>query len=321
MVDKNEAIKDYSSKNVKVLEGLESIRKQFDVSELSKNVKRQGDILTLSQELKINYSSLKRAVEEGRILQIFPSLNKSKVLPLSRLKTERDFSEFSRLNDLDLLSTREIYKRVKHWNVDLQKNPRDLLNREEHDLIIGSLLGDASIRKRLRNSCFRVAHSVKQEEYAKYKQNVLRIFGTSEYTEKERIIKERTVKMFYFSTRTHPVFNYYRNLFYNSGRKQVTREILSQLNPSSLAIWICDDGSYETKQGYIILCTNSYSKEEHSLMKKFFNEKFGLNPTIGFRDGKYYYLRFKQDDSKKLIEIVRPFIPESMKYKIGEKND
>jgi len=56
-------------------------------------------------------------------------------------------------------------------------------------------------------------------------------------------------------------------------------------------------------------------------MKKFFNEKFGLNPTIGFRDGKYYYLRFKQDDSKKLIEIVRPFIPESMKYKIGEKND
>ena len=35
-------------------------------------------------------------------------------------------------------------------------------------------------------------------------------------------------------------------------------------------------------------------------------------------DKKYYYLRFKQEDSKKLIEIIKPFIINSMKYKIGE---
>ena len=126
--------------------------------------------------------------------------------------------------------------------------------------------------------------------------------------------------MIYLSTATHPVFNYYRRLFYSTGRKNITKEILEQLNPRSLAIWICDDGSYETRQGYIILCTNSYTLDEHKLMKEFFNEKFDLNPTIGFRDGKYYYLRFKQDDTKKLINIIKSFIPESMLYKIGEKN-
>ena len=47
-------------------------------------------------------------------------------------------------------------------------------------------------------------------------------------------------------------------------------------------------------------------------------KKFGLNPTIGFRDKKYYYLRFKQKDSRKLIEVIKPFIPSCMNYKIGE---
>jgi len=52
-----------------------------------------------------------------------------------------------------------------------------------------------------------------------------------------------------------------------------------------------------------------------------FNGKFGLDPIIGFRDGKYYYLRFKQEDTKKLIEIIKPFIPSSMLYKIGGRNE
>ncbi|MEK6820204.1 MAG: hypothetical protein AABX71_00655, partial [Nanoarchaeota archaeon] len=119
---------------------------------------------------------------------------------------------------------------------------------------------------------------------------------------------------------THSVFNYYRKLFYLNNRKIITKEILEQLNPKSLAIWVCDDGSYDNTQGYIVLCTNAYSLEEHKLMKEFFKEKFELDPTIGFRNNKYYFLRFKQQDSKKLIEIIKPFIPKCMGYKIGEKN-
>ena len=52
-------------------------------------------------------------------------------------------------------------------------------------------------------------------------------------------------------------------------------------------------------------------------MKNFFIDRFGLNPSIGFRDGKYYYLRFSKSDSKRFCEIVKPFIPEFMSYKIG----
>ena len=127
--------------------------------------------------------------------------------------------------------------------------------------------------------------------------------------------------MINLSTKTHPLFNYYRNLFYDNGRKVIIGDMLNQLNSRSLATWICDDGSYDNRQGYIILCTNAYSLEEHQLIKKIFNDKFGLDPTIGFRDGKYYYLRFKQSDSKRLIGLIKPYIQPSMKYKIGEENN
>lgn len=316
--EKDKKVREYTAEQIKVLDGIEGVREAFNVVELSKKIKRRGDILILSKELKIKPRILQSALYEGRILSILPNIQKSKCGILSRLRTDREVELFAKNYDVYNISARKLIKLVNEWNQGVQKNPLILVNKEEHDLIMGSLLGDASIKQREKNSCFRVAHSVKQKEYIKLKLRILENFRISEFNERSRIINGSRVNMIYLSTDTHPVFNYYRNLFYKNNRKVISEEILNQLNQRSLAIWICDDGSYSNTQGYIILCTNAYSLEEHKLMQKFFNEKFGLNPTIGFRDGKYYYLRFKQDDSKKLIEIIKQFIPNSMKYKIGE---
>jgi len=307
----------YDASQIKVLEGLEGVRERFDVVELSRKIKKKEDILILSQELKIKPRILNSAVDEGRIQGIIPDIQKSKANILASLRTDREIKIFAEKFDFKKISPKQLREEITKWKKNIQMDPFLLLTNEEHDLIIGSLLGDASIRQREQNCCFRVAHSIKQKDYIKFKFDILNNFNFSEYCEKKRIINKRDVYMIYLATKTHQVFNYYRNLFYKNNIKQITMELFGQLNPRSLAIWICDDGSYSTKQKYIILCTNSFSLEEHKLMKTFFNEKFGLDPTIGFRDGKYYYLRFKQEDSKKLIEIVRPFIPECMLYKIG----
>jgi hypothetical protein len=315
-----ESKSDYKAGDIKVLEGLEGVRKKFNVIELSQKIKRKGDVLILSKELKIKPRVLQSVVDEGRILNIFPTLEKSKTGILARLRTKRELILFSKKYDIFNTSARNLIKFVRKWNQELQKNPLNLITQQEHNLIIGSLFGDASIRQRERNSCFRFSHSINQKKYAKWKKQFLNEFLISEFRETKRKIKDSFIHAVDFSTKTHPVFNYYRILFYGK-KKTITLDVLNQLNPQSLAIWVCDDGSYDSRQGYILLCTNSYTFEEHKLMKSFFKEKFGLNPTIGFRDEKYYYLRFKQDDSKKLIEIIRPFIPECMKYKIGGKNE
>jgi len=309
---------DYSEEDIKVLEGLEAVRRGFDVIELSRKVKRKGDVLILSGELKIKPRILKSAIDEGRILSFFPNLQKSKAGILAALRTGRELALFSEKHNIYKTSARKLIQLVRKWNRDIQKNPFMLITQEENDLIIGSLLGDASIRKREINSCFRFSHSVAQKEYCNFKKEVLNNFNISEFREVKRNINKNLIHAIDFATKTHPVFNYYRNLFYDDGRKRITEEILNQLNPRSLAIWICDDGSYDNTQGYIILCTNSYSLEEHKLIKRFFKEKFSVDPTIGFRDKKYYYLRFKQGDSEKLIEIIKQFIPSCMKYKIGK---
>jgi hypothetical protein len=312
--------KRYSAEDIKVLEGLEGVRKRFDVVELSRKISKKGDVLILSKELKIRPRILKSAVDEGRILSFFPKLDKSKAGILARLRTDRELKLFSQKYDIYKNSARKLIKLVRGWNQDIQKNPFVLISQKEHDLIIGSLMGDASIRQREKNSCFRFSHSIKQKELCEFKKRILKNFNMSEFREVRRRIKNHFIHAIDFATKTHSLFNYYRRLFYQNNKKRITKEILNQINPKSLAIWICDDGSYDRRQGYIILCTNSYSLEEHKLIKKFFNEKFGIDPTIGFRDKKYYYLRFKQEDSKKLIKLIKPFIPKCMFYKIGEKN-
>ncbi len=313
--------KSYEAEDIKVLEGLEGVRKRFDVIELSKKIKKQGDILILSKELKIRPRILSEAIEEGRILEILPNIEKSKTGILARLRTDREIKIFAQRYNPYKIPARKLIKLVQAWNLKIQKNPRLLLTQEEQDLIVGSLLGDASIRQREKNCCFRFTHSIKQKKYAQFKNQMLSNLNISEFREVKRNIKGRILHALDFATKTHPVFNYYRNLFYKNGRKVINKKILNQINARGLAIWICDDGSYDNTQGYIILCTNSFTLEEHELMKEFFKKKFELNPTIGFRDKKYYYLRFKQEDSKKLIEIIKPFIPKCMLYKIGGLNE
>lgn len=314
-------VEKYDASQIKVLEGLEGVRKRFDVVGLSKRIRKQGDILILSSELKIKPRILQEAVAEGRVLSLFPILDKSKAGILAALRTDREIKIFSEKCDVYKTPARKLTILVRQWKQDLQQNPFLLIGKEEHDLIIGSLMGDASIRQREKNSCFRFTHSIKQKEYAEFKKKILNNFNISEFREVKRKIGNNLIHAIDFATKTHAIFNYYRALFYKNGRKIITTDILNQLTARSLAYWICDDCSYDNTQGYIVLCTNAYSLEEHQLIKEFFNKKFGLNPTIGFRDGKYYFLRFKQDDTKKLINIIKPFIPSSMIYKIGGKHE
>ena|SRR3989338_3200488 len=308
----------YDAKDIQVLAGLSAVRKLINTVDLYHKIKRKGDLLSLSNELRIKPRTLALAKDEGRILHYFPDLDKSKASVLSRLKTNRELQLFSKNYDIYSCSARTLLKLVLLWNLSVQENPMRFISQEEHDIIVGGLFGDASIRQRDRNSCLRFSHSPNQEKYINWKAEILDNFETSEFRLVQKKIQNRFHNLIAFSTKTHPVFNYYRRLFYENNKKRINAEALKQLNSRSLAVWICDDGSFSRRQNYIILCTNSFNLEEHYLMKRFFAERFGVSPTIGFRDQKYYYLRFRKEDSKKLIEVVRPFIPDCMKYKIGD---
>src|SRR3989344_5781276 len=95
---------DYNAESIKVLEGLEGVRKRFDLVEVSKKIKKKGDILILSKELKIRPRILNSAVYEGRIIKILPDLNKSKAGILASLRTDREVKLFSEKYDIKNIS-------------------------------------------------------------------------------------------------------------------------------------------------------------------------------------------------------------------------
>jgi len=312
----------YNTGQIAECKTLQSVRDRYDIFSLFQKVKTKGDWNRLSKELNINGGVLCRAIEEAKLIYDYPIISNygSKVTPLSRLKTNKERRLFFEKYDITKLGCRELYTLVKEWRVLLEKNPRFLLTDEQQDLIIGSTLGDANIRQRDKNCSFRVAHSKKQEEYLILKYNLLKEFTINVPYWSRRKINNHFVETLELSTFTHQVFNFYYGLFYKNGKKTITRELLDMLTPRSIAFWICDDGSFDNKQCYIVLCTNSFSFDEHKIIKGYFENVWNLSPTIGFRDKKYYFLRFKQRDTEKLIQIVKPFIPNCMKYKINKKN-
>ncbi len=309
---------DYKAINIQVLKGLERIRQNYDLKSLLEESKKYKSIKEFSKNINIEEKSLGRALREAKILQKFPSLDRSKAGPLNHFKIEKELDLFSQKVDINNITFRELRRVIKNWDKKIEKNPKILLSSLQGDLIIGSLMGDANARKRWGLTYFRCGHSEKQKRYLKWKYNQFTNFIQSNI---HISIKKNRSPMYEFQTLSHNIFNFYHKLFYKYGRKQISKEVLNKLNPRSLAFWICDDGSYCNSLHYIILCTNSFSYKEHILMKEYFNEKWDLNPAIGFRDNKYYYLRFTVKDTKKLISIIRKFIPiKNMLYKIGEKN-
>jgi len=65
----------------------------------------------------------------------------------------------------------------------------------------------------------------------------------------------------------------YRNLFYPSGKKAVTKDILNKVNELGLTVWYCDDGSYHFTQRAVRLMTDSFSHNEQVIIQKWFKDK------------------------------------------------
>ena len=310
---------DYKATNIQVLKGLEAIRQNYDLKYLLEESKKYKSIKEFSKNINIEERSLGRALREAKLIQKYPNIHKSKAEPLNHFRIEKELNLFSKQHDIQNIKVRDLKRKIKLWDKKIEKNPRILLSQLQEDLVIGSLMGDANARKRWGLTYFRCSHSEKQRLYLKWKYHLLIEFTKSNI---HISLKKDSNPMYEFQTLSHVVFNSYHDLFYKQGKKEITKEILNLLTPRALAIWICDDGSFCNNLKYIILCTNSYSYEEHIVMKEYFQNKWKVNPTIGFRDNKYYYLRFTVADTKKLISIIQKFIPlKEMLYKIGEKND
>src|SRR6188472_81461 len=115
------------------------------------------------------------------------------------------------------------------------------LSDDQLKLILGSLLGDGSLRYASQhNVAFRVGHGERQREYCEWKQAMLTPFA-------HRIGKTGNGIGFGVGFDTIPMrqLSWLRDAVYAAdGRRTVSDELIAQLDARAIAAWYCDDGTF-----------------------------------------------------------------------------
>ena len=127
------------------------------------------------------------------------------------------------------------------------------ITKEMNQILLGSILGDASIIKNSRHSAiFSETHSINQEGYLKWKNSYLN-FKENVYTFYDKRSNRKYNQIRIRSPSSPSLLNYY-NLFYGDGNKKlISQEVLNRLELLGLAVWYCDDGCFVYGRKNIVL--------------------------------------------------------------------
>jgi hypothetical protein len=192
-------------------------------------------------------------------------------------------------------------------------------------VVLGSILGDGSLLKnrRSKNARLQIGHCTKQLGYLKWKKELLNPFVkriTLAEKPGKKIIqgKDSYSSGYYFiNTIAHPGITKYFNKYYVKGKKRVCEDVIEDLTPLGMSIWLADDGSFSfhgsktALRGSIATC--SFTIEEIEILiesiKKFFNGSIRIdtyNNTISLGVTKYLH---------DLLDMVTTILPECIHYK------
>ena len=192
---------------------------------------------------------------------------------------------------------------IKKWLVSINgmtcnfRSENVKLNKEQKDLIVGSLLGDGHIDKRENSPIFIVSHAENQKEYLYFKYNILKNICNKEPSFIEGGFKEIYSKLYKcqnqyrISTRVVNELDFFR--------KKSKIEIINMLNEFSLSIFFLDDGHRSDNLWKI--CVASFSKEDKDFFINYLHDKFGIH---GYSNKDDRYICFRRPCSKIIDKII-----------------
>ena len=207
----------------------------------------------------------------------------------------------------------------KYWQKKWVEAKRDLyLTQEQRSVLVGSILGDGTLRlgEGAVNVNFKVEHGLVQKEYVFWKYQIFQpwVFTEPKVSYRYRESGERYPKSWWFRTVRHPIITEFRNRFYEKGRKIIPRDIAKDLDDLAMAVWIMDDGSLS--RNHLDISTYSFALSEINLLQAVLKSKFDLKVQYHRDRDKGFRMYFNLGETKKLIDIIRPYVVRVMAYKI-----
>lgn len=198
----------------------------------------------------------------------------------------------------------------KYWQEKKNKIPN--MNNKLKEIALGMIISDACMYKKSKNAIIKFELGYKQKEFIDYLFDNFKTYCWMDYPKIR--YKDNKIKSYWFKTFSHPTFNELWILFYKNNKKRYKKGLIkNNFSWLSLSYWIMSDGS--NNKGCLNLHTQNYTKVENRNICKELNEKFYINALISKSNNKYY-IRINKKDSYFITENIKPFILDSMKYKI-----
>lgn len=187
-----------------------------------------------------------------------------------------------------------------------RKNLKLDVSDRQIQILIGCLLGDAYLTKLGK---IQIEQSDKQKDYIDWKYQELASISYGFPKEVVRFDKKdsRVTKSFRFWTRQY--FRSLRDKFYQGKQKIFPEDLSNLITPLTIAVWYMDDGCYS--KGQCIFSTESFDETgREALIEKL--KFFGIDGNLK-NSGK---LRIRSHSLPKFFELVKPYIHQSMYYKL-----
>lgn len=270
-----------------------------------------ASIMNVSRQL-IQFHRNKLGLISNFSYNSFRKMNYEEVEKLVR--SNKSDKEIAKLFNVKPISVYFFRKRnnIERDNLLISKSIEP--TKRQLSIIVGSLLGDASLRKTNVNPIFSCEHGIKQLEYCKWKSKELESLGSKFSISKRKTVDRRT-GVYYESAicrlPANPALLSIYNSLYINGRKTITKEFLQNFDELSLAVMFMDDGS-STKSS-ISIATNCFDEEELLILLEFFKKKFNL--TFHINSNHSIYLLKK--DFEHFKDLVLPFMRQELLYKLS----
>ena len=191
------------------------------------------------------------------------------------------------------------------------------LTKFQQQILIGGLLGDTCLELNGRNTRLRVEHSLRQEQYLRWKHKKFASIGTSLPRLTGSKSRGKLYQRWHFSSFSIPQLNEYREKFYKDKKKIVPEDIGSLLvSPISLAVWFMDDGYKRNDCNALRLSTDCFSLEEQELLQQCLDKNFNIRTKL-HRKKRFWNIYIPKNEAGKFCKIVEPYILPELKYKIS----
>lgn len=231
------------------------------------------------------------------------------------------------------------------------------LTDRERDILIGAILGDATLQKRGNSYRIRIAHSINQAEYTRWMRKELdRLCGPDSEGGKIKTFTSKNgdsaSEYFYLRSGLYlkPLFDLFfkekseqdqelpsdtiiptdfdlsgQEIMENQKyRKSITKETIEKLPISNviLAVWYMDDGSARNDCFAGRIATQCFNYEEHSLLIQYLkNWKIEASATPHNKKKNQYTLSLPAATFGYFIQAIAPTVKQipSMEYKLNKE--